>query len=175
MHRIIASWLVCCFVSIALAAPGMGQESSGNEELSQPEKEFQELLTGAKLTGQFTIDGKPLTELQDETYEIRKVHKLKSPKDSWAIHARIKYGEHDVVLPVPVKVLWAGATPILTLDNMFLPGLGTFSARVVFHGKRYAGTWQHDDVGGHLFGTIDNVSEAEEPNDADEADEAESP
>ena len=118
------------------------------------EAEFQQMLTGAKLTGQFTMDGKPLNDLQDELYEIHKVQKLKPDGDTWAIHSRIKYGEHDLVLPVPIKVKWAGNTPVLTLDNMFLPGLGTFSARVVLHGNRYAGTWQHDSVGGHLFGNI---------------------
>jgi len=35
-----------------------------------------------------------------------------------------------------------------------IPLLGTFSAQVVLDGKRYAGTWQHGKVGGHMFGAI---------------------
>ena len=35
-----------------------------------------------------------------------------------------------------------------------IPGLGTFSSRVVIYEGRYAGTWQHGDVGGHLFGVL---------------------
>ena len=159
MYKKIACGIACWVVSMACALPGLCQEQAGGDGLTEQEIDFQTLLTDAKLKGQFTVDGKPLTELQDEFYEIRKVQKMKSPSDSWAIHARIKYGENDVVLPVPVKVLWAGNTPVIILDKMFLPGLGTFSARVVFHGQRYAGTWQHDEVGGHLFGTIESLTE----------------
>lgn len=129
-------------------------EASGEQLALDRDATIKQLLTGVKLKGQFTMDGKPLTELQDETYEIRKVLKLKPESDLWAIHARIKYGVHDLVVPVPLQIKWAGTTPVLTMDKMSLPGLGTFSARVVLHDNRYAGTWQHDSVGGHLFGTI---------------------
>lgn len=115
---------------------------------------FQRLLTGAKLVGMFTIDGRPMDKLTAETYEIQKVEKLPDG-DDWAITARIKYGDKDVSFPVPVEVKWAGTTPVITLDKTTIPGLGTFSARVLFHGERYAGTWQHDDKGGHLFGKIE--------------------
>lgn len=126
---------------------------SDQGELDRDES-IKRMLTGIKLKGQFTMVGKPMTELQNETYEIRKVHKLKPDGDTWAIHARIKYGDHDLVVPVPLQIKWAGDTPVLTMDKMTLPGLGTFSARVVLHNNRYAGTWQHDEIGGHLFGTI---------------------
>jgi hypothetical protein len=115
---------------------------------------FQHLLTGAKLTGMFTVDGQPLDKLTSEQYDIEKVEK-QTEDDWWLITARIKYGGKDFVLPVPVEVKWAGTTPVITLDKVTLPGYGTFSARVVFHGERYAGTWQHDDKGGHLFGKIE--------------------
>jgi hypothetical protein len=38
-----------------------------------------------------------------------------------------------------------------------IPTLGTFTARVFFYGNRYAGTWQHDKVGGHMFGRIEKL------------------
>ena len=122
-------------------------------ETQQLYDKFTKLLTGAKLTGQFTVDGKPLNDLTEETYEIAKVEKMEEG-DKWAITARIKYGKHDLTVPVPLDVKWAGATPVLTLDNMTIPGFGTFGARVVLHQDKYAGTWQHDAVGGHLFGRI---------------------
>ena len=130
------------------------EKVADSESADTRESDLQKLLNGAKLKGQFTMDGKPLSELQDETYEIRKIQKLRPDGDTWAIHARIKYGEHDVVVPVPIRIKWAGTTPVLTMDKMAIPGLGTFSARVVLHENRYAGTWQHDEVGGHLFGII---------------------
>jgi hypothetical protein len=130
--------------------PGETQDATRESQ----EAELQKLLTGAKLKGSFTTDGKPLSDLQDETYEIRKIQRLKPDSDTWVILARIQYGQHDVLVPVPIKITWADSTPVLSMDQMSVPGLGTFSARVVLHGRRYAGTWQHDAVGGHLFGTI---------------------
>ena len=93
---------------------------------------FTKLLTGAKLRGQFTVDGKPLDKLQEEAYDIQKVEKLPDG-DLWALTTRIKYGKHDLTVPVAIEVKWAGTTPVLTMDNMTIPGLGTFSARVVLH------------------------------------------
>ena len=66
----------------------------------------------------------------------------------------MKYANKDLTLPITLPVIWAGDTPMITLDNVALPGMGTFSARVLFHRNRYAGTWQHDDIGGHMFGEL---------------------
>jgi hypothetical protein len=54
------------------------------------------------------------------------------------------------------------------VENVGFPGLGTYSARVMFHGDRYVGTWQGTNHGGHMFGRIerenvtDPASEVEE-------------
>ena len=50
---------------------------------------------------------------------------------------------------------------MITVDKLTIPGMGTFDARVVIRGGKYAGTWMHDDVGGHLFGTISRIEEAD--------------
>jgi len=55
--------------------------------------------------------------------------------------------------------LWSGNTPVITLDNLWIPGMGTFSARVLIHQGRYAGTWSHGDKGGHLFGRIEKAAD----------------
>ena len=54
-------------------------------------------------------------------------------------------------------MLWAGDTPMVSLTDLTVPMLGSFTVRVIFYGDRYAGTWQHDAVGGHLFGVIEKV------------------
>ena len=77
----------------------------------------------------------------------------------WLITSRIRYGDVDATVPVPVVVKWAGSTPVITLDEITLPGMGTFSARVLFHSNRYAGTWQHDQVGGLMFGRVEAKAE----------------
>ncbi len=35
--------------------------------------------------------------------------------------------------------------------------MGTFTSRVMVYGDRYAGTWQHDKVGGHMWGHIEHA------------------
>lgn len=128
--------------------------SAPNAEIDARNERFSKMFSGSVLRGQFTIDGRPLNQLKQEGYEIVRAKKL--PKgDQWSIEARIKYGKYDLVVPVPLDVKWAGNTPVLTLDKITIPGMGTFSARVLLHDDRYAGTWQHDEVGGHMFGKIE--------------------
>ena len=129
------------------------KEGISAEQFALHEK-FKRLLTGAKLNGQFTIDGKSMSETKSEAYEISKVEKA-AEGDYWTITARIKYGDNDVEVPIMLEVKWAGSTPVITLDNLTIPGMGTFSARVLFHKDKYVGTWQHDAVGGHMFGVVE--------------------
>jgi hypothetical protein len=120
------------------------------------EKEFAAKLTGAVMVGTYSIDGRPETgPPKTDRYEIEKAEKLEG--DRWMITARIKYGEKDVNLPIPIDVLWAGDTPVLSLTKATIPGLGTFTTRVMVYGDRYAGTWQHDAVGGQMWGRIEKA------------------
>lgn len=115
-------------------------------------KKFESTLTHVTLTGQFTITGREAPP-RTESYTIHSVRKM-AQGDLWVFTARIKYGKRDVTLPMPIPVKWAGDTPVISLDNLTLPGLGTFSAHVVIDGDKYAGTWTHGKVNGHMFGTI---------------------
>ena len=128
--------------------------------MTDAERAFAETLTGAALTGRFTVDGQTDAP-KEERYEIAAATKA-GPED-WVIVARIKYGPNDVRVPVPVKVHWAGDTPVLSLTDLTIPGMGTFTSRVMFYGDRYAGTWQHGEKGGHLFGSIGRGDAAAEP------------
>ena len=112
---------------------------------------FAKDMTGVKLVGQFTIDGKE--GQSKEEYTIQKVKKLPQG-DLWMFTARVKYGGTNLVVPMPVPVKWAGDKPVISMTNLKIPLLGTFSAQVVLDGNRYAGTWQHGKVGGHMFGAI---------------------
>ena len=124
-------------------------------QLNKLEQAFADKMSGSVLVGTFTIDGKkglPRTE----RYEIESATKVKD--DYWTILARIQYGKLDVKVPITLKVLWAGDTPVMSLTNLTIPGVGTFTSRVMFHGDRYVGTWQHDAVGGHMFGAVEKQS-----------------
>lgn len=128
------------------------------KEPAAGEKQARELrlakyLTGAKFLGNFTIEGQSETLPKPEAYTISKCEKLPQP-DMYRLTARIKYGQIDSEVPLDLKILWAGRTPVITMDAFWIPGMGTFGARVLIHSDRYAGTWQHDEVGGHLFGVI---------------------
>lgn len=171
IHALAVAMIACLVVS----SPATAQESPETKVDSESQAEryaaFSKMFSGSKLRGQFTVDGKPMSDLKDEAYEIVRATKL--PKgDEWSIEARIKYGKYDLVVPVPLDVKWAGDTPVLTLDDLTIPGMGTFSARVVLHKDKYAGTWSHDAVGGHLFGKIefpksDSKSETESASQAE--------
>jgi hypothetical protein len=145
------------------AASGCSSNSNAEEAAKQEarEKEFQEMLSGVVLDGYFTIDGREDRGLRKEKYTIAGVSKL--PGGFWTIQARIQYGDHDVTVPVPVSIEWAGDTPVISLTDATIPGLGTFTARVMFYRNTYSGAWWHGETGGRQFGRIVKLSEWKEP------------
>jgi hypothetical protein len=112
-------------------------------------------MKGLRFNGFFTVDGSK-NPPSEEVYEIQSVQKF-GDQDLWIFTARIQYGQKDVTLPMPLPVKWVGDIPVITMDEMNIPGLGTFSAHVVIDGKKYAGTWSHGKVGGHLYGKITKI------------------
>jgi hypothetical protein len=147
-----------------------------NQEASAIDEETQALydklakyLTGTRWKGKFTVTGMD-KDPTEEQYEITKAVKAEEG-DYWNLIARIKYGKNDTTIPLPpLEIKWAGKSPVITVDKMVIPGMGTFDARVLIRKGKYAGTWAHDAVGGHLFGTItrieDDKQKDEEPKDA---------
>lgn len=120
---------------------------------AEQEKEFSEKLSDTTLTGRFTFDDRMNQIPKPERYEIKSV--TKAVGNLWTFMVRIKYGKVDATLPVTVPIAWADGTPMVSLKDAMIPGMGGgFSAHVIFEGDRYAGTWQHNSKGGHMFGTI---------------------
>lgn len=145
---------VCALVlSLSAAVAAEGDDAAKQQEML--EKKFEKQMSGATLVGHFTVDGKTNGKPpREERYEIASVKKLDG--DQWLITARIKYGQNDVNVPMPLNVFWAGDTPVISLTNLSIPGLGNaFTSRVMFFEGRYAGTWQHGKVGGNLWGRIE--------------------
>lgn len=134
------------------------------------EKQFSERMSNTVLVGSFTVDGQEKPPAA-ERYEIEKVEKLDG--NLWVFTVRIKYGKTDVKLPITVPVVWADETPMVSLTDFAFPGLGSgFSARVLFHGDRYAGTWQHNNVGGCMFGRIEKAKPSAVSTDKPNADQS---
>ncbi len=147
---------------LATASVSWAQDSSQKKtNLTQEEleKQFSERMANSVLVGRFTVDGKEDALPKAERYEIESVTKAKG--DYWTFLARIKYGTTNTKVPITVKVLWAGDTPMVSLTNFTIPGMGTFTSRVIFYEDRYAGTWQHGKVGGHMFGKIEKSQAAD--------------
>ncbi len=149
-------------LSLFVSGPGssFGQDVELTVEQKRNYENFERQLTNVKLVGSFTELSRSTTELKEEEYTIEKVSKAEDG-DQWIIHARIKFDEYDFAAPLPLDVLWAGDTPVISLTNLTIPTLGTFSARVLFHDGKYSGTWSHGEKGGHLFGRIVRIEESE--------------
>ena len=132
-----------------------GSASITSDEQKALEKEFTRSMAGVALDGAFTVDGSERAP-SNERYTIERIEKVAG--DIWLFHARLQFGDTDVSLPVPVKLLWAGDTPVVTLTDASLPGLGTYTARLVFYRGRYAGLWSNPNTGGFQYGTITPTS-----------------
>ena len=153
-----------CMQCLLLALSGLAVDGRAHQpqsertaqEATDPQVQFDKFkktLSNVTLVGRFTVTGQDDVAPKAEKYTIRSVKKT-DHGDYWLFHTRIQYGDQDVTLPLPLEVKWAGGTPMITLTDLMIPGLGTFSARVVIHDNKYAGTWRHGDVGGHMFGNI---------------------
>lgn len=144
--------------------PDSKPQAAGTEDPEKPnaaspfnraelETKFKETLSKSVFSGRWCLinDGQ-LSEERDEKYTIQSATKL--GEDSWIIFARVQYGKKDVLVPVPVQVKWAGDTPVISITNLAIPGLGTYTARVVVYDNTYAGTWSGGKNAGMLHGRI---------------------
>lgn len=136
-------------------APTTPEAPAKTTEPSQDELEakFKAMLTNATFIGRWSLikDGQ-LTPEQSDKYTITGVNKLFGER--WVIRARIQYGQKDYTAPIPVKVKWAGDTPVITVTDVGIPGGHTYSARVVVYDDSYAGVWSGGAVRGLLNGMI---------------------
>ncbi len=135
----------------------------------QLEKEFQDSLTNATLEGIWQMTGEGglkgtagLTDAKPDKYTITSA--TKAGGDNWIIQARIQFGDKDVAVPVPVRVIWAEDTAIITLTDLSVPMIGTYSARVMIHNGFYSGVWYCNakNYGGVMQGRIAKTPPAAE-------------
>jgi hypothetical protein len=132
------------------AKTGMG-EAMDPSALPAVEREFIERMNGAALVGRFTVLGREDRAAADR-YDIYSVDKV--GEDLWRFNAKI--GETGLTVPVVVRMRFVDDTPMIVMSDSTIPGMGTFTARVLFHGDEYAGTWSHvGSAGGHMFGRIE--------------------
>lgn len=151
-HCLLTLLLVALTTTLARA-----DEEKVDKKQAEREAAFAKMLTGKTLHGFFTVSseikGDKPPRLRGERYDLEEVKKI--AENRWMFKTRIRYGDHDVTLPLVLPVEWAGDTPMVVVENVGFPGLGTYSARVLFHKDHYAGHWSGAKHGGHLFGTIE--------------------
>jgi hypothetical protein len=123
-----------------------------NTEMVRLEREFEQTMTGSVLAGKIQLGDK----VHDDRYTITKASKVTG--DTWLIQSRIQYGKRDVTIPIPVSVKWAGDTPVITLTDAGIPGLGTYTARVLIYRGNYAGYWANSEGhGGQMWGKVERA------------------
>jgi hypothetical protein len=134
--------------------------SASNKPLpSDPEERFIALFTNATLSGRWARlkDGVLGEERTGDKYTIVSV--VKRDGDSWTVNAKMKYGEKELILPVPVRMKFTGDTAVLSVEDLGMPGGGTYTARLLIFERTYSGTWKDQRGGGMLYGTIANQTE----------------
>ena len=126
---------------------------------TDPEERFKAVFTKATLSGRWAPlnDGALGEERGGDKYNI--VSAVKGEGETWIISAKMKYGDREFVMPIPVKMKFAGDVAILTVDNLQIPNGGNYTARLIIYERTYSGTWKSQRGGGMLYGTITNETE----------------
>jgi hypothetical protein len=147
-------FLIFVLASIASAQPATQPATRPVKTQAELETDLAAMLSGATLDGSFTSTGpgRDPHRLTNDKYTLGTVRKLAGKL--WLIPARIQYGNRDITVPITLPIEWAGDTPVIVVDNLTIPGMGTFSARVMFFDGHYSGYWKHGEVGGNMFGVI---------------------
>ena len=121
--------------------------------LNDAERQFVERMRDVNLAGSFTVAGREDRTPRPDRYGIKSVEKVGN--DLWRFNAEMHCCGVEGAVPVVVPLRWVGDTPMIMMTDTSLPGIGTFTVRLFFHGDRYSGTWQHGEAGGHMSGRIE--------------------
>lgn len=165
-----------CKLVVALAFAGLvigpvsadQVEEPAGHELNELETALVATLEESTFIGRWhpVADGEVGEEQRDQ-YSIAGAQKVAGNR--WVIRARLRADMPNVIIPVPLRIEWAGDTPVLIVDNFGLPGMNRYSARVLLFDDTYAGTWSGGGIAGLISGVI--VRKAEGADKADDADE----
>lgn len=136
--------------------PGLAEEpaSPAPADRATLEKQLAEKLTHCRLIGHYEIIGQEGAPKEDE-YTLGEVQKQEG--DKWLFNASLQFGSKVINVPLEVPILWAGDTPVISVTDFKVPGMGTYTARVMFYGEHYAGTWSSGKHGGYLWGHIQKL------------------
>jgi hypothetical protein len=145
-HRFHFRFLIAGTLLLASCGRRSGPDVEGDRN-----RQFTETMSGVTLVGYSTrLNREGLSK--EERYRIDKISHVTG--DTWLFQTRLQYDGRDIPVPIPLTIKWAGDTPVITMTDLSIPGVGSYTARVVLYRGQYAGTWSGKDVGGQLFGKI---------------------
>lgn len=139
---------------------GIGDAAVDPASLTDVERQFTERMRNVTLRGTFTIDGREGRAAQEDRYDIESVEKVGD--DLWRFRAGMQCCGVNGVIPLVIPMRLVGDTAMIMMTDTSLPGLGTFTVRLFFYGDRYAGSWQHGEVGGLMSGRIEKQTPADD-------------
>ncbi len=146
----LAATVIAAMAIAALAAVLFMRGSAPPTEVER-NRAFTQSMSGVVLVGNSTrLNREGLSS--EERYYIDSVTHVSG--DTWLFKTRMKRDDSELPFPIPLTVKWAGDTPVITLTDLSIPGLGTYTSRVVLYRDQYAGTWSGEHGGGQLFGRI---------------------
>jgi hypothetical protein len=112
-------------------------KTNGTSSQDNLDRQLRAMMTGATLVGHSTLLNREGVS-GEERYAIDAISKIGS--ETWLIKTRMKLGSREIPFPIPVVIKWAGDTPVITLTDLYIPGVGTYTARAVLYRDQYAGT-----------------------------------
>jgi hypothetical protein len=142
-------------LTFPLAVLGLTVAAAAQDGRADLERRLQETLDGARLVGQFTVVGADGVSRAPQTEQYAVSNLERDAEGRWVFNVSMSYGTQQHTMPVPVTIEWAADTPMITMTEQTIPGLGTFTARVLLYEGLYAGTWKHGQFGGHMWGRIE--------------------
>ena len=143
--------LIIALLLLALAIYALTRRNTPTQSEVERNRVFTESMSGVTLVGQSTRLSSDKV-FGPEYYHIDGVSHVSG--DTWLFRTRLKYKETEIPVPIPLSVQWAGDTPVITLTDLAIPGVGKYTARVVLYRDQYAGTWSGEKGGGQMFGKI---------------------
>jgi len=154
LWEIIMTRLISLAVLVSLTLTGFVVADEKNNKQTRREKaeaKFTELLTDVTLVGRFSVTANDEEKAsKPDRYKIQKVEKL--PNGRWMFYYE---KSPKVVITIPLAVAFTGDTPMIAMTNQTIPGVGTFSCRIIFYDNLYTGTWRHGKTIGHMWGRIE--------------------
>lgn len=148
MKRVLA---VLGILFVAALLYWMLRRQPGPSE-AERNRAFSESMAGVTLAGQSTRLAREGV-FGPERYRIDGVTHISG--DAWLFRTRLNVRGSEIPVPIPLTVKWAGDTPVITLTDLTIPGVGRYTARVLLYRDQYAGTWSgQGGEGGQLFGRI---------------------